>query len=58
MLAVLLDAKKTALPRVKLLLPATYIPSREAFAVASIKDYRMTACWCYNICDTVELQNV
>lgn len=46
MWAVLLAAKKAILPRIQLLLPATYIPSKEAFAVASIKDYRKAACCC------------
>lgn len=37
---VLPAVKKTVLPRVKLLSPATSIPRREAFAVAYIKPYR------------------
>lgn len=44
MWAVLPAAKKTVLPRVKLLSPATSFPSKEAFAISEVKVYMKTAC--------------
>lgn len=44
MWAVLPAAKRTVLPRAKLLSPATSFPFKEAFAVAEIKVYTKTAC--------------
>lgn len=40
---VVLPAKKTVLPRVKLLSSENYFPSKEAFAVAEINVHTKTA---------------